>query len=101
MMIGPDPKMRIVFRSSRRGTWVRQSGHAAARRGCCYSSPLLPDSFRMAVVSTREKPPHTKAITKIMLIHVAPVMGCSPTLKAARRFVLWRNRSTVATDGEL
>ena len=76
MMIGPDPRMRMVSRSSRRGT---------------YASPLFPDSLRIAVISTQEKPPHTHAITTIIVIHVAAVMGCCSALRGLGGWSFWAN----------
>lgn len=39
---------------------------------------LLADSFRIAARSAIARPPHTKAVTAIMVIQVAVVMGAAP-----------------------
>lgn len=75
MTIGPEPRIRIVSRSSRRGTSVPEDGAAEPRR--TYASLLFPDSLRIAVSRTVAKPPQTNPITTIIVIQVLVVIGVS------------------------
>jgi hypothetical protein len=81
MMIGPDPRMSMVSRSSRRGTGLANA--AVARSSGCYPS-LLPDSFRIAMRSTVANPPQMNVMTTIMVIQVDAVMGGSSASRAAK-----------------
>lgn len=68
--------MRIVSKSSRRGTGISVAA-TAGRLTLRYASPLLFDSFRKAMSRTVEKPPHTKAMITSMVSQVDVLMDAS------------------------